>query len=334
MKPALDVVVLGEAMLRLSPPGHARLRQTTSFDVHVCGSQGNIACNLARLGLHAAFATRIPDSDLGVLVREHFQQAGVDVTLMRETPGARLGVNYVEFGAHPRAGISIYDREQSAASRIVPGDFDWAGILPGCRMAYADGIFPALTPSCAAATEEFLRAAKGHRCLVAFDVNYRNHLCTRQAARAVLKRLLPFVDVLIISHHASQHVLEFEGSAEGQLRACHDEFGCRVVAMTLRQPRDVSHTAWNSMALCEGRIETGKPVEIELVDRFGGGDAWAAGFFYALLQSRPLGECLGFGNAMSALQQTIPGDSALVSLAEVEDFMRHAGDPGHFDVKR
>ena len=97
-----DVVTLGESMLRLSPPGHGRLRRARRLDLHVCGSQGNVAANLARLGLQTAFVTKVPDSALGLLVRDFYMSCGVNIASMRAIPHSRLGVNFIEFGATPR----------------------------------------------------------------------------------------------------------------------------------------------------------------------------------------------------------------------------------------
>ena len=137
-----DVVTVGEGMLRLSPPRYERIRRMRTLDVHMCGSQGNVACNIARLGLKTAFVTKLPDNALGLLAKDHYMSCGVDASHIQLIPGARLGVNFIEFGATPRASAVVYDRKGSAASTIAPGDFDWDEILNGTRLAYTDGIFP------------------------------------------------------------------------------------------------------------------------------------------------------------------------------------------------
>ena len=174
--PQKKVVTFGEIMLRLSPPGHGRLRRARVLDLHVCGSQGNVACNLARLDLRTAFVTQVPDHALGLLLRDFYQSCGVDVSYVRPLPDARLGVNFVDFGAPPRSSAAVYDRGQSAASRMTPGDFPWDEILAGTRLAYTDGILPGLSASCRETARTFVSAARRHGCLVAFDVNYRAHL--------------------------------------------------------------------------------------------------------------------------------------------------------------
>ena len=120
-----DVVTVGEGMLRLSPPRYERIRRARTLDVHICGSQGNVASNIARLGLKTAFVTKLPDNALGLLANDHYMSCGVDTSHIKFIPGSRLGVNYIEFGATPRASAVVYDRKNSAASTIAPGDFDW-----------------------------------------------------------------------------------------------------------------------------------------------------------------------------------------------------------------
>jgi len=319
-----DVVTLGEGMLRLSPPRFERLRRARTLEVHVCGSQGNVACNLARLGLKTAFLTKLPDNALGLLMLDHYRSCGVDVSHVQLVPNSRLGVNYLEFGATPRASAVVYDRKQSAASTIAPGDFDWDAILHGARVAYTDGIFPGLSPSCRAAAAQFVAAARRQACLVGFDVNYREHLWPPEEARAVQAEILPSVDVLITTQWDAETVFGYRGSYEAILRQFHAEFGCRIVAVTLRTVHDVLRGAWNTMLLDGGTILHGRQIEIDVIDRFGAGDSWGSGFFYAYLATGNAEYAMNFGNALCALHHTIPGDVAHVTTREVEALMESA----------
>ena len=317
----VDVVTVGEGMLRLSPPRFERIRRARSLDVHICGSQGNVACNIARLGLKTAFVTKLPDNALGLLANDHYMSCGVDTSHIKFIPGSRLGVNYIEFGATPRASAVVYDRKSSAASTIAPGDFDWRDILIGVRLAYTDGIFPGLSPSCRQAALEFIAAAKRNGCLVGFDVNYREHLWPPEEARSIMAEIIKNVDILITTQWDSEIVFGYRGSYEEIIRQFHQDFGCKIVAITLREVYDVLRGAWNTMVLHEGKVLHGRKFDIDVIDRFGAGDSWGSGFLYAYLTSNDVEYAMNFGNAMCALHHTIPGDVAHVTAKEVEAIM-------------
>ena len=316
-----DVVTVGEGMLRLSPPHFDRIRRARTLDVHVCGSQGNVASNIARLGLKTAFVTKLPDNALGLLAKDHYMGCGVDASHIKFIPGSRMGVNYLEFGATPRASAVVYDRKGSAASTIAPGDFNWDAILKGARLAYTDGIFPGLSPSCRQASVEFIAAAKRNGCLVGFDVNYREHLWSPEEAKAVMSEIIKNVDILITTQWDSEIVFGYRGSYEEIIQQFHRDFGCKIVAITLREVYDVLRGAWNTMVLHEGRVLHGQKFEIDVIDRFGAGDSWGSGFLYSYLTTNNVEYAMNFGNAVCALHHTIPGDVVHVTPKEVEAIM-------------
>jgi 2-dehydro-3-deoxygluconokinase len=325
-----DLVSVGEAMLRLTPPKYERLRRMRTLDVHLCGSQLNVAGDLARLGLRTAFCTKLPDNYLGLYARDECMSYGVDSSHIQMVEGSRMGVNFVEFGATPRASSVVYDRKGSAASTISPGDFKWAEILKGTKIAYTDGIFPGLSKTTAEAALEFIAAAKKAGCTVAFDVNYREHLWSTEQAKAVLSRIIKDVDILATTQWDSETVFGYTGSYEDIIRRFHDEFGCKIVAITLREVYDVLRGAWNTMVLHDGQIIRGRKFEMDQIDRFGAGDSWLAGFLYGWLQG-DIEFAVNFGNAMCAMNHTIHGDVAHVTVDEVKALM-HSTEMR--DVKR
>lgn len=316
-----DIVTVGEGMLRLSPPPHERLRRARTLDLHVCGSQGNVACNMARLNLKSAFVTKVPDTALGLLMRDYYMSCGVDSAHIRLVPDSRLGVNFIEFGATPRASSAVYDRRNSAASTIAPGDFNWDKILEGTRIAYTDGIFPALSDSCRAAAVEFVEAAKRKGCLIGFDINYREHLWSPAQAASVLSDLVAAVDILIVGRGDAETVFGCHGSGEEIARQLHKQFGCRIVGVTLGEVYSVLNGTVDSVVLHEGTLYSGRKYEVDAVDRFGAGDAWGAGLMYAYLVRGDLQYAVEFANAMCAVDFTMPGDVAHVTVREVEAIM-------------
>ena len=317
-----DVVTVGEGMLRLSPPRYERIRRMRTLDVHMCGSQGNVACNIARLGLKTAFVTKLPENALGLLAKDHYMSCGVDASHIQLIPARTAGGQLPRIRRHAagqRRGLR--PQSQRAASTIAPGDFAWDEILAGARLAYTDGIFPGLSTNCRGAAVEFVAAAKRNRCLVGFDVNYREHLWSPEEARKVMSEIIPSVDILITTQWDSETVFGYRGSYEEIIRRFHKDFGCPIVAITLREVYDVLRGAWNTMVLHEGKVLLGQKYEIDVIDRFGAGDSWGSGFLYAYLTKHDVEYAMNFGNAVCALHHTIPGDVVQVTPKEVETLM-------------
>lgn len=326
----VDLVSLGEPLLRMSPPDFGQLRRASSLDVLVVGSQLNVAANFARLGKPAAFLTKVPDNSLGLLVLDACRSYGLDVSGIQLLPGGKMGVTYVEFSVAPRAPKAVYDRAGSAASTVAPVDFDWDSSLRGARYAYTDGIFPGLSLNCRESTLEFLRAARRNGCTTCFDVNYREHLWTPKTAREVWSHMLPMVDIAVTNRGVSEMVFGYTGTDEDLMRRYADEFGCRVVCFTSREMMGTEHGAWKSQALVEGRHIDGGSCSFDIIDRYGTGDAWFSGFLYGYDEQGPeFG--LRFGNAVCALAHTIYGDIVHVT---PEDVLAIMGDEVDLRVRR
>jgi 2-dehydro-3-deoxygluconokinase len=300
------------------------------LDLHVCGSQGNVAANLARLGLKTAFATRVPDNALGLLVRDHFLSCGVAPSLIIPTPGFRLGLNFIEFGATPRASTAVYDRKNSAASTIAPGDFDWNTILAETRLAYTDGIFPGLSDSCRAAAHEFIAAAKRCGCLVGFDINYREHLWSPETAAEVLAPLLEKADILLTTRGDACTVFGYDASPEKTACLFHERFGCGIVCIAIGKVYGVLRGSVGTQVLNRGTVYESRQHEVDAIDRFGAGDAIGSGLIYCVLGNKEMQYAADFAAALGALDFTAPGDVAQVTPAEVEAIMGATS----FHVKR
>jgi 2-dehydro-3-deoxygluconokinase len=335
-----DVITLGEAMLRLSPPHFERLEQTQSFDCRPGGAELNVSVACARLGLRSCWVSRLPNQALGWMVRNKAREQGVsDEGVVWGGSDERIGVYYMEFGASPRASKVLYDRAHAAITALRPGDVDWAKLFEGSRHFHTTGITPALSPSCAEVTKEALVAAKRAGLTTSYDLNYRGKLWTKERAREVQEPLMEYIDILITTEEDTKVVFGIEAEGAGDTenfstvdaesyaqvaKKLADRFGFDVVAVTLRANPSVWFNSWSAIAYHQGRVITDVSREVEIVDRVGGGDSFAGGFIYGYLTG-DVEYGLKFGNAFSAIKHSIPGDFNWVTKEEVEAVMKGGG---------
>ncbi|MGQ4912248.1 MAG: PfkB family carbohydrate kinase, partial [Candidatus Thorarchaeota archaeon] len=273
-----DVVTFGEVMLRLSPPDFMRFEQTHSYNAHAGGAEMNVAVACARLGLQSAYVTKLGDNSIGHFIRNKAREHGVDTSHILWDPDSRCGVYFVEFGAAPRTNRVIYDRKDSAISKIKPGEVKWSEIFSGTKLFHTSGITPALSQSCAEATNEALRVAKEQGCKVSYDVNYRGKLWTPEEAREFTEPASEFIDILITTEEDTRVVYGIEGKDyEDVASKLVDKFGFEVVVITLRETPSVWKNKWSVFAYSDGKVYKSPVYDVEVVDRLGGGDSCSAG---------------------------------------------------------
>lgn len=325
------VVTFGEVMLRLAPPGYLRLAQTKSLDVTFGGAEANVAVSLAQLGVDAAFVTRLPKNDLAQACINEIRGLGVDVGgILRG--GDRMGVYFVEKGASQRASTVLYDRANRAIAGIDPASLDWAAIFRGARAFHFTGITPALSDSAAQACLEGAQAAKAAGLLVTCDLNYRKKLWSQEKAGQTMARLLPLVDVCIANEEDAETVfgIRAEGADLTGGVIAHDRYSevaekliarfpnLNGVAVTLRESFSASRNGWSGMLYTQGIAHFSRRYEIDIVDRVGGGDSFAAGLIYGLIQDASPAETIEFAVAASCLKHSIQGDYSYVKLSEID----------------
>lgn len=321
----MDVVTFGEAMIRLSPPGHERLEQVTNLDVAVGGAELSVAAGVARLGLRSAWISRLPTNPLGRMMANKGREFGVDVSRIIWADGERAGLYFVEYGASPRPTRVIYDRKNSALAQIQPGMVNWEAILKNTRLFHVGGITPALSSSAAETQREALQAARSAGCLVSYDLNYRAMLWTLEEAQAAQLPLMEYVDILMTSLPDQPNVKELisglsgENPADVASKLAH-RFGFQAVLVTMRSTPSVRRTNWTSLAYVKGELFTDRVYDIEAIDRLGGGDACVAGFITGYLEGDPE-HGLRLGNAFSSLKQTSPTDWPWPTRQEAEDLI-------------
>jgi 2-dehydro-3-deoxygluconokinase len=320
-----DLVAFGEAMVRLSPPNFRRLENAHTLDVQVGGAELNTAVALARLGRSAAWVSRLTDNPLGRLVANRAREAGVAVDHVLWTPEDRVGVYFVEFGAAPRASGVLYDRKGAAIANVRPGMVPWKAVFAGARWFHVTGITPALSPGAAEATREALEATRAAGVGVSIDLNYRAKLWTEEEAGRCMAWLMPSCDVLITTEEDAERVFGVAGQDYADVAAqLARRFSLKAVAVTLRDNPLVWRNGWTAVAWQDGRLLRTRSYEVEIVDRLGAGDSFAAGLIHGLLDG-DLQKGLDYGVAASAIKHSIPGDFAWVTRAEVEALLKGSG---------
>jgi 2-dehydro-3-deoxygluconokinase len=320
-----EIITFGEAMLRLSPPNFRRLEQARSLDVLVGGAELNTAAALARLGRTTAWVSRLTKNPLGRLVVNQAREAGVSTEHVVWTDEDRVGLYFLEFGAAPRASSVLYDRKGAAVANIRPGMVNWPAVFEGAKWFHVTGITPALSPTAAEATREALRAARAARVQTSIDLNYRAKLWSQAEAGRWMTEFMQLCDVLVTTEEDTEKVLRITGKdyedVAGQLAR---RFPLQVVAITLRENPLVWKNTWTAIAYRDGRVYRTRTYEVEIVDRLGAGDSFAAGLIHGLLDG-DVQKGLDYGVAASALKHSIPGDFAWVTRAEVEALLQGPG---------
>ena len=332
MSAAPRVVTFGEIMLRLGSPGFERLFQSAMLTATFGGGEANVAVSLAQLGLPSDYVTRLPGHAIGDAVVRALRAEGVGTSFIVRG-GSRLGVYFTETGASQRASTVIYDRAHSAISEIPADAVKWDTVMAGAAWFHVTGITPALGERAIEATKAAVAAAKQAGAKISVDLNYRKKLWTEAQAQAVMRPLMPSVDVVIANEEDLQSVLgvhvsgtdvtsgtlnvdAYRDAAETVTRT----LGPKLVAITLRESLSASDNGWSAVLWDgdAGVLHRSQHYAVRLVDRIGGGDSFAAGLIYGLVTGRSREDALRFAVAASALKQTIPGDFNRVSLAEVD----------------
>ena len=319
-----DVITFGETMIRLSPPDYRRLEQTNLLDVNIGGAELNVANALSRLGMSVSWVSRLTDNPLGWMIRNKAREQGVDTSHIIWTKDDRVGLYFVEFGASPRASSVLYDRSNSAISRIQPGEINWAEVLSGARWFHTSGITPALGSGAAQTTADALKTAKKLGCRVSYDLNYRGRLWTEAEARKCQEPFMEYIDVLFSTEEDTRKVLGITAENYREVaRKLAEKFNFEAVCITIRETPSVLRNRWTAIAYSAGKLYDDRTYDVEIVDRVGAGDSFSAGFIYGFLTG-DVEKGLKFGNAYSALKHSAPGDINWATLQEVENLIKSA----------
>jgi len=347
-----DIVSLGEIMIRLDP-GEERIHTTRHFRAWEGGGEYNVARGLKRcFGKRAAVVTAIADNPIGRLLEDLIYQGGVNTEYVKWVPydgigrKVRNGLNFTERGFGVRAAVGCSDRANSAASQLKKGDIDWEKIFGqhGSRWFHTGGIFAALSETTPDVIIEAVKTAKKYGTIVSYDLNYRKSLWQdiggQEKAMQINRTIAPYVDVMLGNEEDFTAALGFEvkGMDKGyskldpanfkkMIAEVVKEFGnLKVVATTLRNAKTASVNDWGAIIYTKGEFyEATLRSDLEIYDRVGGGDSFASGLIYGLMEGKTPAEAVNYGAAHGALAMTTPGDTTTASLREVEKVMGGGG---------
>jgi len=337
-----DFITLGALVHRLDP-GIIPFRKATECKIHVSGGEYNVAANLADcFRMKTGIVTAMADYPIGDLIAEQVRAMGVRPYYKRfphnGVNGPNMATVYSDGGYGVRAPVVFYNRANEAAGLLKPGDFDWDKIFSGgVRWFHSGGIFAALSATTGELIIEGMRTAKAAGAVISFDLNYRAKLWNiwggQERAQVVIKRIVENVDVLVGNEEDLQSALGISGPEVSRTSKLDPSvfFGMidqlvslypqiKVVATTLREVHSTQHHTWGAVAWIDGKTYVSPVCDLDVLDRIGGGDGFAAGFFHGLLTGQDTQKAVNLGWAHGALLTTFPGDTTMATLEQVRDF--------------
>jgi 2-dehydro-3-deoxygluconokinase len=339
-----DFLALGALVHRLDP-GIIPFRKATECQIHVSGGEFNCAANLSDcFGMKTGILSAIVDYPIGDLITERVRAMGVHPFCKHfkhnGVTGPNMAAVYSDRGFGIRPPVVFYNRSNEAAAQLKPGDFDWKTIFShGVRWFHSGGIFASLSETTSELIIEAMQAAKASGAVVSFDLNFRQKLWDiwggQAHAQSILNRIVSYVDVLVGNEEDLQLGLGIS-SSPGSLKSKLDPSvfiellpkvveshpNVKVIATTLREVHSSNHHSWGAVAWFNGKVILSPTCELEILDRVGGGDGFASGFFYGLLHGEPEQEAVNLGWAHGALLTTFPGDTTMATLEQVQAFAR------------
>ncbi len=327
MKKEFDLLSMGEIMLRLSPPDNERITRGSTFSKQAGGAELNSATGAAMLGLRCGIISKLPANDLGMYIKNNVRLSGVsdDYLVYDADSDARLGVYYYENGAYPRKPRIVYDRKNASMNKISVEDYD-ERLYSATRCFHTSGITLALSPQVRETAVEMIKRFKAQGTMISFDVNFRGNLWTGAEAKACIESILPYVDIFFCSEDTARLTFLKEGDAKSIMKSFTEEYPVSIVASTQRIVHSPKRHTFGSIiySASEDRFYEEAPyADIEVVDRIGSGDAYISGVLYGLLAKEgDYQRALEYGNAVSALKNTIPGDLLCTDLKEIEGIIR------------
>lgn len=317
-----DALAFGEILLRLSSPVNERLASGAVFEKRAGGAELNVVSGISLMGLRTGIISKLPKNELGTFLKNNIRFCGVsdDWLIYDERPEARLGIYYYEHGVYPRKPTVVYDRKNASINTINIEDIP-DSIYGSTRLFHTSGISLALSEQTRSTAESLIKKFKAAGAIISFDVNFRANLWSEADAKNYIERILPYVDILFISEETCRRTFGKTGELEDILKSFAKEYDISVLASTERKiisPK--KHTFGSTIySAKDDKIYKEEPYEnIEVVDRIGSGDAYVSGVLYGLLAYQDCRKALEYGNAASAVKNTILGDLPASDKKEID----------------
>ncbi len=323
------VITMGEIMLRLSPTGFNRFIQAENFDLVFGGAEANVAVSLANFGVQSSFVTKLPEHEIGQAAINSLRKYGVDTSQIVRG-GDRVGIYFLEKGAAQRPSKVIYDRANSAIAEAKAKDFDWEKIFANAHFFHFTGITPAISKNAKKLCLDACKAAKKMGLTVSCDLNYRKKLWSPAEAKKAMTELCKYVDICISNEEDAEKVFGIKSKnsdvQHGKLNkqaykevaeSLCKKFDFKKVGITLRESISASENNWSAMLYENGETYFSKKYNMQVIDRLGGGDSFAAALICAELEGFSPQEQIEFASAASCLKHSINGDFNQVSYDEV-----------------
>lgn len=313
-------ISMGELLLRLSPPNNEKIRSANQFNITFGGAEANIAVSLANLGVDASYFTVVPDSSIGKAAIRYIRTNDVHCSPCVYTHGDRMGIYFLEEGFGVRASKVTYDRKDSAFARFDYKTIDWEQKLNGFTWLHLSGITPALSPNCRELMMLALKAAKDLGLTVSFDCNYRSALWGWQEARDCITEYLPYVDVLFGIEPINlpgpdgkdlKDGLSMNPSYKEQdriFRELSKRYNFKAIGRHVRYVHSGSENSLKAFLWYDGETYESRTFRFNILDRVGGGDAFASGIIYAMMRQFSPEDIVNFGVASSVIKHTMHGD--------------------------
>jgi 2-dehydro-3-deoxygluconokinase len=330
------VITFGEIMLRFSTFVGQRLNQASKLNMHYGGAEANVGVSLSHFGHDVFFVSKVPENQLGTAVETHLKAYGVHTDYLLKG-GERLGTYYVESGAGPRSSQVTYDRAHSSFSQSAIEEFNFDEIFSNADLFHVSGITAGLSPTLKELTLLALKKAKEYGVLTSFDFNYRAKLWSQNEASEAIKSLLPYADICSCGELDALYLLGIEKADESLNKADKLKYyyskiqemypNIRYMSSTFRDVLSASNNNLQGNFYTDGELYQSRVYQIDyIVDRVGGGDAFASGILHGILEKMPPQELVSFATAASVLKHTVDGDANIFSAEEIKTFMKN--EPG------